>query len=92
MVATGGADLPRALAGSAPYLKLMGIIVGGALLTQGALAAEMRLKGNAGDGAFHEAKLATTRFFAEHVLATAPGLVPAVKGGATTMSFDLERL
>jgi 3-(methylsulfanyl)propanoyl-CoA dehydrogenase len=91
MVATGGADLPRALAGSAPYLKLMGIVVGGALLTQGALAAEMRLKGNAGDGAFHEAKLATTRFFAEHMLATAPGLVPAVKDGATTMSFDLER-
>jgi 3-(methylsulfanyl)propanoyl-CoA dehydrogenase len=92
MVATGGTDLPRALAGSAPYLGLMGTVVSGALLTQGALAAEMRLKGSAGDAAFHEAKLATTRFFAEHVLATAAGLIAAIKGGATTMGFDLERL
>src|SRR5690349_12346300 len=90
MVATGGTDLPRALAGSAPYLGLMGTVVSGALLTQGALAAEMRLKGSAGDAAFHEAKLATTRFFAEHGLATAPGLIAAIKGGATTMGFDLD--
>jgi len=90
MVATGGADLPRALAGSAAYLKLMGIVVGGALLAQGALAAKTRLAASASDTAFHQAKLATARFFAEHVLATAPSLAPAIKGGATTMSFDLE--
>ena len=92
MVETGAADLPHALAGSASYLKLMGIVTGGALLAQGALAAEARLKAGAGDAAFNKAKLMTARFFAEHVLATAPGLVPAITGGATTMSFDLERL
>jgi alkylation response protein AidB-like acyl-CoA dehydrogenase len=92
MVETGAADLPRALAGSAPYLKLMGIVTGGALLAQGALAAEARVKTGTGDVAFNKAKLMTARFFAEHVLATAPGLVPAITGGATTMSFDLERL
>jgi len=92
MVETGAADLPRALAGSAPYLKLMGIVTGGALLAQGALAAEARVKTGTGDVAFNKAKLMTARFFAEQVLATASGLVPAIKGGATTMSFDLERL
>jgi len=91
MVETGAADLPHALAGSASYLKLMGIVTGGALLAQGALAAEARLKAGAGDAAFNKAKLMTARFFAEHVLATAPGLMPAITGGATTMSFDLER-
>ena len=91
MVETGAADLPRALAGSASYLKLMGIVTGGALLAQGALAAEARVKTGTGDVAFNKAKLMTARFFAEHVLATAPGLVPAITGGATTMSFDLER-
>ena len=92
MVETGAADLPHALAGSASYLKLMGIVTGGALLAQGALAAEARVKTGTGDVAFNKAKLMTARFFAEHVLATAPGLVPAITGGATTMSFDLERL
>jgi len=92
MVATGGADLPRALAGSAPCLKLMGIVVSGALLAQGALAVTTRVAAGAGDAAFHQAKLATARFFAEHVLATAPSFAPAIRGGTTTMSFDLELL
>jgi 3-(methylthio)propanoyl-CoA dehydrogenase len=92
MIETGAADLPRALAGSAPYLKLMGIITGGAFLAQGALAAQARLEAGTGDAAFNQAKLMTARFFAEHVLATAAGLTPAIMGGATAMSFDLERL
>jgi hypothetical protein len=69
----------------------MGIVVGGALLAQGALAANARLAAGAADAAFHEAKLMTARFFADHVVATAPGGLPALKGGEATMSFDLER-
>ena len=90
MVATGSGDLPRALAGSSPYLKLMGIVGGGALLAQGALAATTRLAAGAANAAFHEGKVGTARFFAEHVLATAPGLIPAIKSGAATMRFDLD--
>jgi len=39
-----------------------------------------------------QAKQATARFFAEHVLATAPGLLPAIKGGATVVDFDPDAL
>jgi 3-(methylthio)propanoyl-CoA dehydrogenase len=92
MVETGEADPPRTLAGAVPYLKLFGAVAGGWLMTKGALAAEKRLAAQAGDAAFYRAKLATARFYAEHVLPGAPGLLPAVTGGATVMGFDLDRL
>jgi alkylation response protein AidB-like acyl-CoA dehydrogenase len=91
MVEAGGSDLPGALAGSVPYLKLMGAVTGGWLMAKGALAAADRLAAGAGDHGFHEAKVVTARFYAEHVLATAPSLLPAVTGGGTVMSFDIDR-
>ena len=91
MVETGKSDPPRALAGAVPYLKLMGVVTGGWLMARGALAAQQRLTQRGGDARFHEAKVVTARFFAEHVLATAPSLLPAVAGGSTVMSFDLDR-
>src|SRR4029077_12693531 len=81
LVEDGGSDLPRALAGSAPYLKLMGTVTGGWVLGKSALAAADRLTARTSDAGFHEAKLVTARFYAEHVLATAPSLLPAVTGG-----------
>jgi len=91
MVAQGAADPPRALAGAAPYLRLAGAVTGGWLMAQGALAAQRHLAERVGDARFHEAKLVTVRFYAEHILATAPALLPAITGGATVMSFDLEQ-
>jgi acyl-CoA dehydrogenase len=60
-------------------------------MAQGALAAQRRLAERSGDARFHEAKVVTARFYAEQVLAAAPALIPAVTGGATVMSFDLEQ-
>jgi 3-(methylthio)propanoyl-CoA dehydrogenase len=91
MVAQGTADAPRALAGAVPYLRLAGAVTGGWLMAQGALAAQRHLAGRSGDARFHEAKLVTARFYAEQILAAAPALIPAVTGGATVMSFDLEQ-
>ncbi len=91
MVEQGEADPPRALAGAVPYLKLLGTVAGGWLMAKGALAAEARLEARTGDAGFNAAKLATARFYAEHVLPAAPGLLPGVTGGATIMGFDLER-
>src|SRR5579883_658410 len=91
MVATGEADAPRALAGAVPFLKLMGVVTGGWLMTRGAVAAQRRLQSGEGDAAFLKAKLLTARFFAEHVVAMAPSLLPAVTGGATVMGFDLDQ-
>ena len=90
-VEQGEADPPRALAGAVPYLKLLGTVAGGWLMAKGALAAEARLEARTGDVGFNAAKLATARFYAEHVLPAAPGLLPGVTGGATIMGFDLER-
>jgi len=91
MVMHGVTDPPRALAGAVPYLRLAGAVTGGWLMAQGALAAQRHLAERDGDVRFHEAKLVTARFYAEHILATAPTLMPAVTGGATVMSFDLEQ-
>ena len=75
-----------AAAGSAPYLNLFGTVMGGHLMARLALGA--RKVGHP----LADAKLATARFYAEHILATAPGFLPAVKGGATVVGFDPEQL
>jgi 3-(methylsulfanyl)propanoyl-CoA dehydrogenase len=84
-------DPARALAGAVPYLRLTGIVVGGWLMALSALAAR-RSEANGGDPDFCRAKRATARFYAEHMLAPAPALLPAVTGGATVMDFDLALL
>ena len=91
MVDTGEHDTPRALAGAVAYLKLAGATIGGWLMARAALAAQHRLARREGDAGFNEAKLLAARCFAEHVLATAPALLPAVMGGGTVMSFDIDR-
>ena len=92
MLETAAAEPARGLAGAVPYLKLAGTVVGGWLMARAALAAQDRLAQDEGDAGFNEAKLLAARFYAEHVLALAPALLPALRGGATVMSFDLERL
>jgi 3-(methylsulfanyl)propanoyl-CoA dehydrogenase len=85
-------DMGRALAGAEPYLKLMGTVAGGWLLAESAHAAHDRLKARQGDAKFLNAKLATARFYAEHRLASAAAMLPAIAGGATVMGFDLDLL
>ncbi len=92
LVATHTADAARALAGSVPYLRLMGIVSGGWLMAKGALAAARRLEQGDDDAKFLRAKIATSIFFAEHFLPLAPALLPAIRGGATVTGFDLELL
>jgi 3-(methylthio)propanoyl-CoA dehydrogenase len=92
LIETHAVDPARALAGSVPYLRLMGIVSGGWLMTKAALAAMRRIEERQGDPQFLRAKIATARFFAEHFLPLAPGLLPAIRGGATVTGFDLELL
>ncbi|HXY99853.1 MAG TPA: acyl-CoA dehydrogenase [Stellaceae bacterium] len=91
MVEHADGDGSEGLAGAAPYLKLMGTVTGGWLMAKSALAADGHLAAGEGDAGFNEAKLVTARCYAEQVLPAAPGLLPAVMGGGTVMSFDLER-
>jgi alkylation response protein AidB-like acyl-CoA dehydrogenase len=86
------ADPARAIAGAVPYLKLFGTVAGGWIMARAALAAQGRLDRRDGERRFNEAKLATAAFYAEQYLPAASGLVPAVRGGATIMAFDLDQL
>jgi hypothetical protein len=92
IVESGDADPARTIAGAVPYLKLFGTVAGGSIMARAALAAQSRLdRGDGADG-FNQAKLATAAFYAEQYLPGAAGLLPAVRGGATIMDFDLEKL
>ena len=81
-----------AAAGSMPYLRLLGTVCAGWLMTRLALAAERRSAENDGDTAFLSAKRSTARFYAEHFLALAPGYLLAVVGGSTVLNFDPDQL
>ena len=73
-------------AGSVPYLMLAGSLVAGWQLARALLAAEAQLAAGQGDGAFLAAKVATARFYAEHVLNRAPGARDAIVEGADSVT------
>ena len=81
ILAKAGSEPRVAFAGAVPFLKLMGVVAGGWQMARAALAAEQRLAAGASDKPFYQAKIATARFFGEHVLTQAPGLRAAVVGG-----------
>jgi butyryl-CoA dehydrogenase len=61
-------DIKGVFAGSVPYLKMAGIVLGGWQMARAALIAADRLKAGEGDTRFYEAKVATARFYADHIL------------------------
>jgi len=78
----GTKDLRVTFAGAVPFLKLMGIVAGGWQMARAASVCEKRLSSREGDSSFHHAKIATARFYADHVLVQAPGLRNTVVSGA----------
>jgi 3-(methylthio)propanoyl-CoA dehydrogenase len=80
IVASSANDPRPAFAGAVPFLKLMGTVAGGWQMGRAALAAERKLQ--SGDRNFLEAKIATARFYADHVLVQAPALRNTVVNGA----------
>ena len=82
-------DIRAVHAGSVPFLKLSGIVLGGWQMGRAALIAQQRLEKGASDPAFYEAKLVTARFFADHLLAQVPGMRHAVtSGSAGTLGLE----
>ena len=85
-------DDPNAVfAGSVPYLMLAGNLMAGWQMARALLAAEGQLARGEGDAAFLQAKVATARFYAEHLLNRAPGQRDAIVEGAdsvTAMALD----
>jgi 3-(methylsulfanyl)propanoyl-CoA dehydrogenase len=89
LLATFGKDVRAASAGAVPFLELMGGVAGGWQMARAALAAEKKLAAGEGDQAFYKAKIATARFYADHVLVRAPALRDTVlNGGAAAMALD----
>ena len=84
------ADGPKpVLAGSVPFLELLGVVSGGWQMGRAALAAQRLLEAGSADRGFLEAKIVTGRFYADHVLAQASGLRHAiVEGSAATLALD----
>jgi hypothetical protein len=92
MAATAKADPRAAYAGSVLYLKLAGIVLGGWQMARAALIAQKKLDAGEGDAAFYRAKIATARFFADHILSQADGLRHAiVVGSAGVLALEAEQ-
>ncbi|MBK6008316.1 acyl-CoA dehydrogenase [Ramlibacter ginsenosidimutans] len=90
VVQQGKASPNAVFAGSVPYLMLAGNLVAGWQLARSLLVAEDLLhKGQ--DASFMQAKIATARFYADHILARAPGLRDAiVEGGDSVTALPME--
>ena len=80
LLANYDATPQAAHAGSVPFLKLTGIVVGGWLMARSAQIAAGRLSGP--DGDFYKAKLATATYFAKHVIPEANAYRDAIVNGA----------
>ncbi|KAB7646410.1 acyl-CoA dehydrogenase [Polymorphobacter fuscus] len=72
-------------AGATPYLRMMGLTLGGWLLAKQALAAQKQRDAGIGDAAFLAAKITTARFFAEQLLPQVGALSAPVTRGAATL-------
>ena len=86
VVAHGKTQPNAVFAGSVPYLMLAGNAVAGWQLARALLAAEDRLAKGEGDTPFLQAKVATARFYAEHILTRAGGLRAAIVDGADSVT------
>ena len=79
-----------AFAGSVPYLMLAGNVVGGWQMGRALLAAAERAAAGE-DLPFMNAKIATARFYGDHILSKAPGVRDSiVDGAAGVLDMSLE--
>jgi len=72
--------------GSVPYLMLAGNVVAGWQLARALVVAEDQLARGEGDAPFLQAKIATARFYAEHLLSKAPATRDAIVDGAESVT------
>jgi alkylation response protein AidB-like acyl-CoA dehydrogenase len=87
VLANAKTDPNAVFAGSVPYLKLAGVVLGGWQMARAMLVAQEKLTD---DPSFYGAKLATAQFFAEHVLPQAVALeasIVSAKGGEGVLAL-----
>jgi len=77
---------PNAVAAvSVPYLKLWGTVGGGWQMARAALIADAKQATKDGDAEFYRAKIATTRFYAEHILPQSAAFSSEVISGSSSV-------
>ena len=81
LVANFKGNPKAAHAGAVPFLHLMGIVAGGWQMGRAAVIAREKIADGDADP-FWQAKLVTTRFYADHFLTQAAGLAETVIAGA----------
>ena len=92
LVGAAKTDPREAYAGSVPYLMLCGTVLAGWQMARAALAARDGLALEGADTAFLESKIATARFYADHILGKAPGIATSiVDGAAGVLAIEAER-
>jgi alkylation response protein AidB-like acyl-CoA dehydrogenase len=92
VVANMKRDIHGVFAGSVPYLKLAGTVLGGWQMGRAALAAQRSLSAGEGDAGFLRTKIATARFFADHILPQASAFrIAIVEGSAAVMAVPADR-
>jgi len=85
VVANIRTDPNAVFAGSVPYLMLAGNLMAGWQLARALLLAQEQIAQGV-DVAFMQAKIATARFYADHLLTKAPGLRDAIVEGAQSVT------
>jgi acyl-CoA dehydrogenase len=90
VLAAGSSDLKLAYSCSVPYLKLWGVVAGGWQMARAAAISARKIAAGDGDP-FYVAKLATARFYADHVLSQALWLHhEIVHGSASVLTLTEE--
>jgi len=78
-------------AGSVPYLLMAGNVMAGWQMARALLVAEEQLADGSGDSVFLKAKVATARFYADHLLSKVPAARDAIlEGGDSVNALALE--
>jgi len=86
-------DIDGALAVAVPYLTLLGNTAGGWMMGAAALAVTNSAQNNEPIGSFGAAKIATARFYADHVLTDVSGLCEKViSGGPSVTGINVDEI
>ncbi len=82
-------DTVAAAAGAVNFLRLWGTVAGGWMMAKAAIKAKAALSQPGANKPFLEAKLVTTRFYAEQIMSTAQSLlVPIMSARSTVMAMN----
>ncbi len=86
LLENGAGDPNAMLAGSSPFLRLLGTAVCGGFMAQQAIAAAAAIAAGSEDpDGFYAARIATSAFFTTQILPSVEGLLPSVKAGAAPL-------